>query len=72
MAQESVTIQIEGMTCGHCVHAVKSAVEELDGVSHAEVSLEDKSAVITYDPDWIDTGEIADIIEEEGYTASLS
>ncbi len=72
MAQKSITIQIEGMTCGHCVHAVQSAIEELDGVSQAEVSLEDKSAVVTYDPDWIDTDEIADIIEEEGYSASLS
>ena len=71
MAQESVRIQVEGMTCGHCVHAVQSAIEELEGVSHAEVSLEGKSAVITYDPDWIGTDEIRDIIEEEGYSASL-
>ncbi len=70
MAQKSITIYVEGMTCGHCVHAVKSAVEELDGVSHAEVSLEDKSAVVSYDPDWISTDEITDIIEEEGYSAS--
>lgn len=70
MAQETITIQIEGMTCNHCVHAVKSALEELEGISHADVSLDEKSATVTYDPDWIGAEEIMDVIEEEGYTTS--
>lgn len=71
MAQETITIQIEGMTCDHCVHAVKSALEELEGISHADVSLDEKSATVTYDPDWIGTEEIMDVIEEEGYITSI-
>ena len=41
------TIGIEGMMCGHCVNHVTKALEGLDGVEKAEVSLENKNAVIT-------------------------
>ena len=30
---------VTGMTCGHCVQAVTSELETLDGVSHVEVEL---------------------------------
>ena len=30
---------VTGMTCGHCVQAVTSEFETLDGVSHVEVEL---------------------------------
>jgi copper chaperone len=32
-------LNITGMTCGHCVAAVKKALEAVDGVAHAEVEL---------------------------------
>ena len=71
MAEKTITVKIDGMTCKHCVHAVQSALEECKGISEAEVSLEKKSAVITYDSDRITTDRIADIIEDEGYSASI-
>lgn len=30
---------VTGMTCGHCVHAVTSEFEELEGVSDVDVEL---------------------------------
>jgi len=39
-------IKIEGMHCMHCVGAVKKALEELEGVSKVDVSLEDAQAVL--------------------------
>lgn len=44
-------IQIEGMSCEHCATRVKKMLESLDGVSSAEVSLADKSAVVTLETD---------------------
>ena len=40
------TIRVEGMSCGHCVMAVKKAIESLEGVREADVSLEGKKAVV--------------------------
>ena len=37
-------IKIEGMSCEHCVGAVKKALTSVDGVSSVEVSLEGNCA----------------------------
>jgi len=39
-------LSIEGMSCGHCVMHVKSALEEVKGVVSAEVDLIKKSAMV--------------------------
>lgn len=44
-------LKVTGMTCMHCVGAVKKALEGLDGVETAEVSLEPGQAVVTGDAD---------------------
>jgi Cu+-exporting ATPase len=41
-------IKIEGMSCSHCTARVKKALEALDGVSTADVSLDDKQAQVTF------------------------
>lgn len=37
----TVELKIEGLSCGHCVNAVKTILTELDGVAFAEVKLPD-------------------------------
>ena len=39
---EKVTLNVEGMSCGHCVKAVESSVGDLNGVSSVKVDLEEK------------------------------
>ena len=39
--------QITGMTCGHCVQTVKKALESIEGIQSAEVTLEPPQAVVT-------------------------
>ena len=36
---EQVTLQIEDMSCGHCVHAVSTALEAHPGVKVEDVKL---------------------------------
>ncbi|MCI1723380.1 MAG: heavy metal translocating P-type ATPase [Lachnospiraceae bacterium] len=43
------TVSINGMMCEHCVAHVKEALEKVDGVRSADVSLEKKNAVVTLD-----------------------
>ena len=43
----STTLQVEGMMCAHCRMHVEQALKKVPGVESAEVSLEDKSAVVT-------------------------
>lgn len=56
---------VEGMSCGHCEKAVKSALEELKEVSSVEVSLADKKVVVE-GSDLIDE-KLKEAIEDAGY-----
>ena len=62
-------IHVEGMGCMKCVAHVKEALEGLDGVTSAEVSLDKNTAVITMSNDVADTAIIA-AIDEAGYDVS--
>ena len=42
-----ITLIIEGMMCEHCTARVKKALEAVDGVTDAKLSLNPGSAVIT-------------------------
>jgi copper chaperone CopZ len=65
--EKTVTISIEGMSCEHCVRAVKGALEAQKGVKEAEVSLEGKSARVVYEEGLIGLEDLKAAILEEGY-----
>ncbi len=60
------TLQIEGMSCGHCVKAVQGTLEALEGIEVHAVEI--GSAQISYDPAAADPTGIVEAIEEAGYT----
>ncbi len=39
-------LKIEGMSCGHCVMHVQSALEDVPGVKSAKVDLLERSAMV--------------------------
>ena len=64
---ESIKLNVEGMSCMHCVAAVKRAVGSLDGVSNVDVSLENKTASVDFDPGKTNVDAIKKAIEGQGY-----
>ncbi|MFN2315462.1 MAG: heavy-metal-associated domain-containing protein [Gemmatimonadales bacterium] len=61
---EQVTIHINGMSCGHCLNAVKAALAGLSGVTVGAVRI--GRAEVSYDPGQIDPAQIVAAIEEAG------
>lgn len=61
-------IQVTGMTCMHCVGAVTKALQAVAGVEKAEVSLDEKQAVVTGNAN---PEALVAAIKEEGYSAEL-
>ena len=57
-------INIEGMSCNHCVSHVKEALEALNGVNVLDVNLDNKNAIIETE---VENNVIINAIEEEGY-----
>jgi copper chaperone len=60
-----LTMQIGGMSCGHCVAAVTKALKALQGVAVEQVAI--GSATVNYDPSATSAEAIAKAVEEEGY-----
>lgn len=46
---QTLTLRIDGMTCGGCVRSVKKVLESVPGVRSAEVSLERAQAMLQLD-----------------------
>lgn len=47
-------INIEGMTCDHCVGRINKALSEVEGINEVVVNLEGKKAEITLEKDVTD------------------
>ena len=62
---------VTGMTCSACSAHVEKAVNKLEGVRRAEVSLMTNSMTVQYDEDVLSPGGIIDAVIHAGYGASL-
>ena len=63
------TMKIEGMMCGHCEAAVKKALEAIDGVTSAEVSHTDGTAVVTLSKP-VENAALRKAVEDKDYTVT--
>ncbi|HLV25008.1 MAG TPA: cation transporter [Gemmatimonadales bacterium] len=66
----STNLKIEGMSCGHCVSAVRKALEGLDGVTVENVAV--GSATVSFDPAVASEEQIAGAVSEAGYAATVA
>ncbi len=62
----TITMHIEGMTCGHCVASVEKALSAVPGVSGAKADLAAGTAVVTAG-DGVDKKALSDAIDEIGF-----
>lgn len=67
MSNEFKTLNVEGMSCMHCVNAVKKSVGELPGVSKVNVDLENKKVNVEFDEAKVKLDAIKEAIEDAGY-----
>ncbi|TSB45965.1 copper chaperone CopZ [Alkalicoccobacillus porphyridii] len=64
---KSITLNVKGMSCGHCVQAIEGAVGELEGVEEVKVSLEEASVKISFDENVTGQAKIEEVIDDQGY-----
>jgi len=68
---KTIVLEVEGMTCDHCVMRVTNALKALKGVKDAKVELEAKKATVTYDPAKVDEKAMIAAIVEVGFQAKV-
>lgn len=64
---QNLTLQIDGMSCGHCVARVEKTLSKLAGVYPGRIQV--GSAEILYDPARTPFEGIRLALDEAGYTA---
>lgn len=64
---ETKVLNVNGMSCEHCVRAVKGAVGALDGVDRVDVDLKGKKVTVEFAPEKVTAASIKDAIEDQGY-----
>ncbi|HVX60383.1 MAG TPA: heavy metal translocating P-type ATPase [Pirellulales bacterium] len=63
-----IELPIEGMTCEHCVRAVRTALEGVPGVQSAAVNLAAKKAEIEMEPDQASRSDLVRAVADSGYS----
>lgn len=61
------TLNVQGMTCGHCKMSVENALNNLEGVQTAEVNLNAGNVAVTYDEAKVNQEAMKEAIEDQGY-----
>jgi copper chaperone len=64
---KQLKLEVSGMSCGHCVGAVRDALGAIAGVKIDTISI--GSASVTYDESKTNVGELVDAIADAGYEA---
>jgi copper chaperone len=64
---EKVTLNVSGMSCGHCEKAVKGALMELEGVTNVIVYLAEGKVDVEFEPAKVSVKQLKEAIEEQGY-----
>ena len=63
---KTMILEIDGMSCEHCLHHVTEALEELDDVQAVAVDLENNRATVEVEDSFDETAASA-AVDEAGY-----
>jgi P-type Cu+ transporter len=72
VAEQTITLEIRGMTCAGCVANVERALRRTEGVSAAAVSLATATASVRYDDEVATPEALQHAVDAAGYSARLA
>lgn len=64
----SITLNVQGMSCQHCVARVKTALESVHGVNQVEIDLESGNTVV--EGEQLDPGVLGQAVIDAGYSVA--
>ena len=68
---ETVTLEVQGMTCAACPITVKMALKKVPGVTDVKVDYKSGIAEVNYDPMKTSPDELAKAITTAGYPTTV-
>ncbi|MBC7291480.1 MAG: heavy-metal-associated domain-containing protein [Actinotalea sp.] len=72
MSTQTVDVNVQGMTCGHCVRSVQEEIREIPGVTDVEVELVSggTSTVKVTSTEPVSAEALEEAVKEAGYTVA--
>ena len=70
-ADQTVTFDVEKMTCATCPIAVRKAMQRVDGVKEVSVDFDTKTAIVTFDSSMTTAMEIGGASTDVGFPTSV-
>jgi mercuric ion binding protein len=68
---QTVTLDVQNMTCAVCPITVKKALERVPGVTAAKVDFDKKTASVSFDPDKANPAALTKATADAGYPSSV-
>lgn len=68
--QKTAEISLPTVQCGMCAKTIEKALNKVDGVTNADVDIENKKATVTYDDSKTSLEQIESAITGAGYGAN--
>lgn len=65
--RKNASFAVTGMTCATCAGTIADSLNELEGVSKADVNLATERASVTFDPERVDVAKMRKAVEDAGY-----
>lgn len=63
----TITLNVQGMSCNHCVNSIEGAVGKINGVSSVKVDLSGNKVMVSYDEAAVTEASLKETIEDQGY-----
>ncbi|MBT2606044.1 copper chaperone CopZ [Bacillus sp. ISL-53] len=64
---EKMTLNVKGMSCGHCINSIEGSVGELFGVTTVKVNLDSGTVSVEFNPNEVTIDKIKETIDDQGY-----
>jgi periplasmic mercuric ion binding protein len=68
---QTVTLNVQNMTCAVCPITVKKALERVPGVTDAKVDFDKKTANVSFDPEKASPDALTKATADAGYPSSV-
>lgn len=64
---EKTTLNVQGMSCAHCVKSIEDNVGKLEGVDQVNVNLEAAQVEVSFNEAQVSLDKIKETIDDQGY-----
>jgi copper chaperone len=64
---KNTILNVQGMSCGHCVKAIEGSLGQLEGINKVNVKLSEAQVEVSFNESQVSLEKMKETIEDQGY-----